>query len=91
MVLFVFDTRDCSNMGRCEIMSYLIAVPGIRQRIGPKIFTIKRMYSSKEDALECVKKLRVMNTYREALLYMRRKDGKLFGRHPYCVAVWGKR
>jgi hypothetical protein len=74
------------------MMSYLIAVPGIRQTIGTKIFTIKRMYASQEDARKCAHEMKMSGKYREVLVYTRRNEGgNLQGRHPYCVAVWGRK
>jgi hypothetical protein len=74
------------------MMSYLIAVPGIRQTIGKKIFTIKRMYASIKDARNCANKMKTAGKYKEVLVYTRRNEGgNLMGRHPFCVAVWGRK
>ena len=70
-------------------MSYLIAVPGIRQEIEGKIFTIKRMYSDKQDAIKCVNEYKESGKWNEVREYTRIKEGKKFGKHPYCVAVRG--
>ena len=70
--------------------NYLHAHPGFRQKIGNKIYTIKWMYSKKTDAEKFISKLRKMNTYKEVILYPRIKEGKLYGAHPFCVAVRGK-
>jgi uncharacterized protein (DUF2344 family) len=70
--------------------NYLEAHPGIRQSINGKIYTIKWMYSKKQDAERFINKLRKTNTYKEVILYSRIKEGKLYGNHPFCVAVRGK-
>jgi hypothetical protein len=70
--------------------NYLEAHPGIRQKIGNKIFTIIRMYSKKQDAEKFINKLRKTNTYKEVILFPRIKENRLYGAHPFCVAVRGK-
>jgi len=70
--------------------NYLHAHPGIRTTINGKIYTIKWMYSKKADAERFISKLRKTNTYKEIILYPRIKEGKLYGAHPFCVAVRGK-
>lgn len=68
-------------------MSYLEAHPGFRQVINNKVYTIKWMFSKKSDAKKFINKLRKTGEYKEVILYLRVKDGKLYGRHPYCIAV----
>jgi len=72
-------------------MSYLEAHPGIRDTIYGKIYTIIRMYSKKPDAERFINKLRKTNEYKEVILYSRIKEGKLYGRHPFCVGVRGRK
>jgi hypothetical protein len=72
-------------------MSYLEAHPGFRQKISNKIYTIKWMFSSKPDAERFINKLRETNMYKEVILYPRIKENRLFGRHPFCVGVRGKK
>jgi hypothetical protein len=72
-------------------MNYLAAVPGIRQVIDDEIYTIKRMYSRKVDAVRCVILYRESKVWESARLYIRKKSGKNFGKHPYCVAVRGRK
>ena len=72
-------------------MSYLHAVPGIRQTIDGKIYTIIYMHSTREGAEKCIRKIREKNKYKEVILYVRYKNGKRFGRHPYCVGVRGRK
>ncbi len=67
--------------------NYLEAHPGFRQVIKGKIYTIKWMYSKKEDAERFINKLSKTNTYKEIVLYPRIKENKLYGKHPFCVAV----
>lgn len=70
-------------------MSYLIAIPGFKQQINKKTYTVIRMYSTQDAAETYIKELSMLNSkkYKEIRLYLRKKAGKLFGRHPYCVAV----
>lgn len=68
-------------------MSFLEAFPGFRQKIGNKIYTIKWMFSSKPEAERFISKLRETNMYKEVILYIRKKENRLVGRHPYCVGV----
>ena len=70
-------------------MSYLIAIPGFKQIIDKKPYRIIRMYSTQQDAEYYIKELSSLNNkqYKEIRLYLRKKAGKLFGRHPYCIAV----
>ena len=72
-------------------MSYLEAHPGIRDTIHGKIYTITRMYSNKSDAEKFINKLRKTNEYKEVILYERKKENRLVGRHPYCVGVRGRK
>lgn len=71
--------------------NYLHAHPGFRQKINNKIYTIKWMFSKKEDATKFINKLKKNNEYKEIILYPRIIDGKLFGHHPFCIGVKGKR
>jgi len=70
-------------------MSYLIAIPGFKQIIDKKQYRIIRMYSTQQDAEYYIKELSSLNPkqYKEIRLYLRKESGKLFGRHPYCIAV----
>ena len=68
-------------------MSYLEAHPGFRQKIGNKTYVIKWMFSRKVDAEKFINKLRKTNKYKEVILYPRIKEGKLYGKHPFCVGV----
>jgi hypothetical protein len=70
--------------------NHLEAFPGFHQKIGNKFYTIKWMYSKKQDAERFINKLRKMNTYTDVILYPRIIEGKLYGKHPFCVAVRGK-
>ena len=72
-------------------MSFLEAHPGFRQKIGNKIYTIKWMFSSKPDAERFINKLRETDKYGEVILYIRKKENRLFGRHPFCVGVRGRK
>ena len=72
-------------------MSYLEAFPGFRQKISNKIYTIKWMFSSKSDAERFINKLRKTNEYKEVILYPRIKENHLYGRHPFCVGVRGRK
>ena len=72
-------------------MSYLHAHPGFRQMIVKKIYTVKWMHSSKEGANQCLKNAKKSGKYKEVVRYNRKKNGKLFGKHPYCVAVRGRK
>jgi len=69
--------------------TYLHAHPGIRQVIGGRLYYIKWMHSTRDGALKCIEK--VKRKWDEVRLYIRMKDNKKFGRHPYCVAVRGRR
>ena len=70
--------------------NYLHAHPGFPQRIGDKIFTVKWMYSKKWDAMQQVTKIKSEGNYEDVQLYPRKINGRLFGKHPWCVAVKGK-
>jgi hypothetical protein len=70
--------------------NYLHAHPGIRTTINGKPYTIKWMYSKKQDAERFISKLRKTNTYKEIILFPRIKENRLYGAHPFCVAVRGK-
>ncbi len=72
-------------------MSYLEAHPGFRQVVNHKIYTIKWMFSRKVDAKKFINKLRKSNEYKEVILYERIKENRLYGRHPYCVGVRGRK
>ena len=72
-------------------MSYLEAHPGFKQKIGVKTYVIKWMYSKKSDAEKFINKLRKMDKYKEVILYKRIIGGKLYGRHPYCIGVRGRK
>lgn len=72
-------------------MSFLEAHPGFRQSINNKIYTIKWMYSKKSDAERFINKLRKTGEYKEVILYERKKDGVLYGRHPHCIGVRGRK
>ena len=72
-------------------MSYLEAHPGIRDIIHGKIYTIIRMYSKKPEAEKFISKLRKSNEYKEVILYPRIKDNHLYGKHPYCIGVRGRK
>jgi len=72
-------------------MSYLEAHPGFRQKINDKLYVIKWMFSSKPDAERFINKLRETNMYKEVILYIRKKENRLVGRHPYCVGVRGRK
>lgn len=72
-------------------MSYLHAHPGIRQKIGNKIYSIIYMYSTKEGAEKSIRMMKEDGKYKEVILYPRIIDGKLFGRHPWCVAARGRK
>ena len=72
-------------------MSFLEAHPGFRQVINHKIYTIKWMYSKKPDAEKFINKLRKTNEYKEVILYPRIKENHLYGRHPFCVGVRGRK
>jgi len=72
-------------------MSYLEAFPGFRQKINDKLYVIKWMFSSKPEAERFISKLRETNMYKEVILYIRKKENRLFGRHPYCVGVRGRK
>jgi hypothetical protein len=67
--------------------NYLHAHPGFPQKIGNKMFTIKWMYSEESDAKKRVTKTRKEGKWEEVRLYPRKVNGKLFGKHPWCVAV----
>ena len=70
-------------------MSYLIAVPGFKQIINKQQYRIVRMFSDKQQAAQFIDDY--IKLYRPVkgtiLLYERKKQGKLFGRHPYCIAI----
>ena len=70
-------------------LSYLIPKPGIRQRIGKNIYTIVRMFSDERDAQRFADTLG--GSYESVRIYLRKKEGKPFGRHPWCVAVRGRK
>lgn len=72
-------------------MSYLRAHPGFRQKISGRMYLIKWMHDTLEGARECIKKVKKTGRYNEVILYLRVINGKLFGRHPYCVAVRGRK
>jgi uncharacterized protein (DUF2344 family) len=72
-------------------VSFLEAHPGFRQVVNHKVYTIKWMFSKKSDAEKFINKLRKTDVYKEVILYERIKDNKLYGRHPYCVGVRGKK
>lgn len=72
-------------------MSYLEAHPGFKQKIGNKIYTIKWMFSRKIDAERFINKLRKTDEYKEVILYPRIKENRLYGKHPYCVGVRGRK
>ena len=72
-------------------MSYLEAHPGFRQVINHKTYVIKWMYSKKSDAEKFINKLRKIGEYKEVILYPRIIDGKLYGKHPFCVGVMGRK
>lgn len=72
-------------------MSYLHAHPGIRQKIGDKIYSIIYMHSTKEGAEKSIRMMKDDGKYKEVILYPRIIDGKLFGRHPWCVAARGRK
>ena len=72
-------------------MSFLEAYPGFRQKIGNKIYVIKWMYSKKSDAERFINKLRKTGEYKEVILYERKKENRLYGRHPFCVGVRGRK
>jgi hypothetical protein len=69
---------------------YLHAHPGIKDTIHGKIYTIKWLYSKKSDAEKFISKLRKDNMYKEIILHPRIIDGKLFGKHPWMIAVRGR-
>jgi hypothetical protein len=69
--------------------SYLHAHPGFPQRIGNHIFTVKYMFSDKNDAHKMVARIRKEGKYEEVRYYPRAINGRLFGRHPHCVVVRG--
>ena len=64
--------------------------PGFSQKINNKNYTIKWMFSKKEDAEKFINKLRKKNEYKEVILYKRIINGKLYGKHPFCIAVRGR-
>jgi hypothetical protein len=66
---------------------YLEAHPGFEQKIKSKIYLVKWMYSNKSDALDKIQRVESTRTYEDVVLYIRKINGKLFGKHPYCVAV----
>ena len=70
--------------------NYLHAHPGFRQVINNKNYTVKWMFSKKEDAEKFISKLRKDNMYKEIILHPRIIDGKLFGKHPWMIAVRGR-
>jgi hypothetical protein len=71
--------------------NYLHAHPGFPQKIGDRIFTVKWMYSRKQDAQKRVVSVRNEGKYAEVRLYPRKINGRLFGRHPWCVCVFGRK
>jgi len=71
--------------------NYLEAHPGFRQLINNKLYTIKWMYSKKSDAEKFINKLRKTGEYKEVILYERIIGGKLYGKHPYCIGVRGRK
>lgn len=72
-------------------MSFLEAHPGFRQVVNHKVYTIKWMFSKKSDAEKFINKLRKIGEYKEVILYPRIIEGKLYGKHPYCIGVRGRK
>jgi hypothetical protein len=70
---------------------YLEAHPGFPQKIDNKVYTIKWMYSKKEDAKEAIIRIKKEGKYEEVRLYPRIINGKLYGKHPWCIAVRGRK
>jgi hypothetical protein len=66
---------------------YLEARPGFPQRIKGKDYVIKWIYSTKSDAEKKVESVKESKTFSDVTLYARKKKGKLYGKHPWCVAV----
>ena len=49
------------------------------------------MHSTREGAEKSIRMMKDEGRYKEVILYPRIIDGKLFGRHPWCVAVRGRK
>jgi hypothetical protein len=49
------------------------------------------MYSTKEGAEKNIRTMKEEGRYKEVILYPRIKEGKLFGKHPFCVAARGRK
>lgn len=72
-------------------MSYLQAHPGFPQKIGSVVYTVKWMYSTKQEAMKRVHRERKEGKYGEVRYYPRKIGGKLFGKHPHMVLVKGRK
>ena len=79
------------NPEEIDMANYLHCHPGFPQIINGKRYTIKWLYSKRGDALKFIKRIEKENKYKEVILYPRIIDGKLYGRHPFCIAVRIKR
>jgi len=70
---------------------YLCAHPGFPQKINGVLYTVKWMYSTKQDAMKRVHKERAGGRYEEVRFYPRKINGKLFGKHPFMVLIRKRR